>query len=119
MKIERAWNFLGQGTGTTLEELIPAAMDKYGLNRVQLPLWLQQSLINGVFMEWYVLGQSGQRTSVKCAEAVWNYKSGGIGHLKSPAAFLFCFVLFCWGVPTGSKSPIGKQTGNSAVVTKK
>ena len=30
-----------------LEELILAAMVKYGLNRVQLPLWLNQSLING------------------------------------------------------------------------
>ena len=34
-------------TRTKLEKLIPAAMVKYGLNRVQLPLWLQQSLING------------------------------------------------------------------------
>ena len=28
-------------TRTKLEELIPAAMVEYGLNRVQLPLWLQ------------------------------------------------------------------------------
>ena len=37
-------------TCTKLEELIPArpaAMVKYGFKRVQLPLWLQQSLING------------------------------------------------------------------------
>ena len=34
-------------TRTKLEELIPAAMVKYGLNRVQLPLWLKQSLFNG------------------------------------------------------------------------
>ena len=36
-------------------------------------------------MVWFVLGHSGQRTSVKCAEAAWNYKAGGIVHLKSPA----------------------------------
>ena len=40
-------------TRTKLEELIPAALVKYGLNRVQLPLWLQQSLING--FSWYGL----------------------------------------------------------------
>ena len=34
-------------TRTKLEELIPAVMVKYGRNRVQLPLWLQQSLVNG------------------------------------------------------------------------
>ena len=33
-------------TCTKLEELILAAMVQYGLNRVQLPLWLKQSLIN-------------------------------------------------------------------------
>ena len=50
---------------TKLEELIPAGMVKHGLNRVQLPLWLQQSLIyNRYFMEWYVLGHSGQQTSI-------------------------------------------------------
>ena len=38
-------------TRTKLEELIPAAMVKYVLNRVQLPLWLKQSLINGFW--WY------------------------------------------------------------------
>ena len=41
-------------TCTKLEEVIPAAMIKYGLYRVQLPLWLQQSLING-FSWWYGL----------------------------------------------------------------
>ena len=35
-------------TRTKLEELIPAAMVGYGLNRVQPPLWLQQSLIKMV-----------------------------------------------------------------------
>ena len=30
---------------------------------------------------WFVLGYSGQQTSVKYAEATWNYKSGGIVHL--------------------------------------
>ena len=40
-------------------------------------------------MVWFVLGHSGQRTSVKCAEAAWNYKAGGIVHLKSPAFFFF------------------------------
>ena len=43
-------------------------------------------------MVLFVLGHSGQRTSVKCAEASWNYK-GYTVHLKSPAV-LFCFVLF-------------------------
>ena len=40
-------------TRTKLEELILAVMVKYGLNSVQLPLWLQQSLING--FSWYGL----------------------------------------------------------------
>ena len=40
-------------TRTKLEELTSAAMVKYGLNRVQLPLWLKQSLING--FSWYGL----------------------------------------------------------------
>ena len=38
-------------TRTKLEELIPAAMVEYGLNRVQFPL--KQSLING--FSWYGL----------------------------------------------------------------
>ena len=37
---------------------------------------------------WFTLSHSGQRTSVKCAEAAWNYKSRGVVHLKSPAFFL-------------------------------
>ena len=40
-------------THTKLEELIPAVMVKYDLNKVQLPLWLKQSLING--FSWYGL----------------------------------------------------------------
>ena len=40
-------------THTKLEELILAVMVEYGLKRVQLPLWLQQSLING--FSWYGL----------------------------------------------------------------
>ena len=40
-------------TRTKLEELIPAAMVEYGLFRVQLPLWLKQSLFNG--FSWYGL----------------------------------------------------------------
>ena len=100
VKIECAWNSLDKEltanclveTRTKLEELIPAAMVKYGLNRVQLPLRLKQCLING--FSWYSLsqGHSGQRTSVKCAEATWNYKAGGIVHLKSPAIFFVRFV---------------------------
>ena len=31
---------------------------------------------------WFVLGQSGQQTSVKCAEATWNYKVRGHSALK-------------------------------------
>ena len=34
-------------TRTKLEGLILAVMVEYDLNRVQLPLWLQQSLMNG------------------------------------------------------------------------
>ena len=34
-------------TCTKLEELVPAAMVKHDLIRVQLPLWLQLSLFNG------------------------------------------------------------------------
>ena len=44
-------------TRTKLEELIPGAIVKYGLNRVQLPLWLQQSLISG--FSWYGLSGGG------------------------------------------------------------
>ena len=44
-------------------------------------------------MVWFVLGHSGQGTCVKCAEAAWNYKAGGIVHLKSPA-FFFSFFFF-------------------------
>ena len=40
-------------TRMKFEELIPAAMVKYGLKRVQLPAWLQQSLVNG--FSWYGL----------------------------------------------------------------
>ena len=63
-------------TRTKHEELIPAAMIDYGLNRVQCPLWLQQSLIKWFLMIWFTLGHSGQQTSVKCAEAIWNTKQG-------------------------------------------
>ena len=38
-------------THTKLEGLTPAVMVEYGLNRVQLPLWLQQSLNIG--FSWY------------------------------------------------------------------
>ena len=44
-------------------------------------------------MVWFVLGYSGQRTSVKYAEAAWNYKAGGIVHLISPAFFFFNVIL--------------------------
>ena len=33
-------------------------------------------------MFWFVVGQSGQRISVKCAEAAWNYKVRGCSGLK-------------------------------------
>ena len=62
-------------TCTKLEELIPAAMVDYGLNRVQRPLW-QQSLIKWFLMVWFTLVHSGQRTSAKCAEVMWNTKQG-------------------------------------------
>ena len=80
-------------TCTKLEQLIQVAMVDLDLNRVQLPLWLQQSLING--FSWYglALGHSGQGTSLKCAEAAWNYETGGVVHLKS-SAFFFLFFLF-------------------------
>ena len=41
-------------TRTKLEELmIPGAMVDYGLNRVQRPLWLHQSLIKWLLMVWF------------------------------------------------------------------
>ena len=57
---------------TNLQELIQTVMAEYGLNRVQLPLWLQQSLLNG--LSWYVmsLGLSGQQ---KCAHYSYHLKS--------------------------------------------
>ena len=45
-------------------------------------------------MVWFVLGQSGQWTSVKCAEAVWNHKVRGIVH-KITCIFFLC-VHFLW-----------------------
>ena len=57
------------GTRTKPEEPMQAMTIKYGMTRVQLPLWLQQWYL----MEWYVLCHSSQQTSVKCAEAAWNY----------------------------------------------
>ena len=74
-------------TPTKCEELIPAAMVDYGLSRVQRNLRLQQPLIKWFIMIWFILGHSGQRTSVKCAEAAWNNKAGGAVHLKSLAFF--------------------------------
>ena len=59
-------------TRRKLEKLILVAimaMVDYGLNRVQRPLWLQQSLIKWISMVWFTLGHSGQWTSVNCAEA--------------------------------------------------
>ena len=52
-------------TCTKVEELILAVMVKYGLNRMQLPLWLQESLINDHLMVWFVLGPSVQRGCIK------------------------------------------------------
>ena len=57
-------------------------MVKYGLNRLQFPLWLRQSLINGFSCSGLSWVQSGQRISVKCAEAAWNYKVRGCSGLK-------------------------------------
>ena len=76
-------------TRTKLEELIPAAMVDYGLNRLQRPLWLQQSLIKWFHMLWFTVGHSGLRTTVKCAEATWNYKAGGHSALKITCFFFF------------------------------
>ena len=64
-------------------------------------LWLQQSPINGIsWYGWCVLGQSGQRTSVKCAEAMWNYKVGGhyISALKITSV-LFIYTCSCASWP--------------------
>ena len=72
-------------TCTKLEELIKAAIVKYGLYRVQLPLWLQQSLING--FSWYGLSWttvvSEYLQSVPRPHEIT--KSGGKVHSKSPA----------------------------------
>ena len=45
-------------------------------------------------MVWFVLSHGVQRTSVKCDEAAWNYKAGGIVHLKSPVFIGFFFFYF-------------------------
>ena len=74
-------------------------MVKYGLNRVQLPLWLEQSLINGVSWYGFVLGQSGQRTSVKYAEVKLNSKVWGHSTLKITffsSSFLFLIYIYMW-----------------------
>ena len=69
-KIECAWTrnsllIVSWKPYTKFEELIPAAMVDYGQNRVQLALWLQQSLNNGFSWCGLSLGHSGQRTSKK------------------------------------------------------
>ena len=64
-------------------------MVEYGMKRVQLPWWLQQSL-----MVWNILSQSGQRTSVNprptkgwlppttvCLRSHKNAKESDPGHL--------------------------------------
>ena len=43
------------------------------------------------------LGHSGQQTSVKCAEAVWNDKAVGVVHLKSPAFLFFTTDTYGFG----------------------
>ena len=97
-------NFLVE-TCTKLKELILVAMVEYGLNRVRLPLWLQQSLING--FSWYSLsfGHNCQRTSVKCAEAAWNYKAGGEVHWN---CFLFKFSYHYWIMQKGKEKKQGR-----------
>ena len=54
---------------------------------------MKQSLINASHGMVYFGPQwsSVKWTSVKCTEAVWNYKEGGVVHLKSPAFFGFFF----------------------------
>ena len=67
-----------------------AAMVKYGLNRLHLPLWLKQSLING--FSWYGLSWatvvSEHLLSVLRPHGIT--KQGGTVHLKS-SAFIFFF----------------------------
>ena len=62
-------------------------MVKYGLKRVQLPLLLQQSLING--FSWYGLSWatvvSKHMYSVLRLRGIT--KSGGVVHLKSPVFY--------------------------------
>ena len=45
-------------TRRKLEKLIPAAMVKYGLNRVQLPLVVEAVPDKWFLMVWFVLGHS-------------------------------------------------------------
>ena len=72
-------------TCTKLKELIPAVIVKYGLCRAQLPLRLQQSLINGFSwygLSWTTVVSENLQSVLRSCEIT---KSGGKVHLKSPA----------------------------------
>ena len=45
-----------------------------------------------------MVSHGGQRTSVKCAEAAWNKKAGGVVHSKSPAFFFFFIISYKKGL---------------------
>ena len=83
------------------EELIPAVMVEYGLNRVQLPLWLQQSLIYG--FSWYGLSWASVPRPRRITE------SGGIVPLKITCVFFFFFKILynfcCVSIPCLSSRP--------------
>ena len=59
-------------------------------------------------MVWFVFGHSGQRTSVKCAEAAWNYKVRGRSALKI-TCFFFFFLKFIKRSDTRADAAIQSQ----------
>ena len=75
---------------TKLEELILAAMVDYVFYiGYSSPSGCSSLCLMVSHAVWSVLGHSGQRTSIKCPEALWYYKVGGVVH-----HLFFCFVLF-------------------------
>ena len=100
VKIECAWNSLDKKltanflveTRTKLEELTPNSMVEYGVNRVQLSVWLQQSLI----MVSHGMVCLGPQWSANICEVCWGLvklQSQGIVHLDSSVFFFFYYYM--------------------------
>ena len=77
-------------TRTKLEELIPAAMNGYSTMPLVVAAVPNYMVPDGIVCLWAIVVSE---EIVKCAEAAWKYKTGGVVHLKSPAGLFVCFCL--------------------------